>query len=109
MDFEKCILILKQAIEMLNFNMYHLQGEKNAKSVLDLLTQIDNEIGKTPKPKTNYDKITESAESLAEAMVYEVWDNYYKRDFYRFLNEKVCDTREEAIQIGIEWLQKECD
>lgn len=64
---------------------------------------------KCPFKITKFDKITESVETLAKVMVYEVWDNYYKRDFYRFLDEKVCDTREEAIQIGIEWLQQEIE
>lgn len=58
------------------------------------------------KPKTNYDKITESVESLANVLVQ--FDCEY--DEYKVYGTyDCCDSREEAIKLQIEWLQKECD
>lgn len=111
MDFEKCIFILKRAIQKLNINMYHLQGEENTRSVIDLLTQIDDEIRKTLKPRTNFDKITESVENLAEFIVeaseYQI--DEYLFTYYNPALECSTSDKEEAIQHTIKWLQKECD
>ncbi len=111
MDFEKCILILKQAIQKLNINMYHLQGEANTNSVIDLLTQIDDEIGKTPKPRTNFDKITESVESLAKFIEkYATNCNYcplYKLEKCDIKGWKL--DKEYCKKEIIKWLQQEID
>lgn len=62
--------------------------------------QVENE------PQTNYDKITASAESLAEHLVESInMDLGGLR--HRAGDGKLCATWEEAVQRTIEWLQKE--
>lgn len=61
---------------------------------------------KSKSKKTNFDKITESVESLANVIVQ--FDCEY--DEYKVYGTyDCCDDREEAIKLQIEWLQKECD
>lgn len=59
-----------------------------------------------PYPKTNFDRITESEEALANVLVqfdfeYDEYNVYGTYD--------ACDSKEEAIKLQIEWLQKECE
>jgi hypothetical protein len=51
--------------------------------------------------KTNFDRITESAESLAEIM-----DNYR---WCPYFSNSTCDSEIECIECIKEWLQKECE
>ena len=54
------------------------------------------------KPKrTNFDRITESVESLAEIM-----DNYR---WCPYFSNSTCNSEIECKECIIEWLQKECD
>jgi hypothetical protein len=60
-----------------------------------------------PKPKkTNFEKITENEESLADVLV----EYDFEFDEYKVYGTyDCCDNREEAIKLQIEWLQKECE
>lgn len=54
-----------------------------------------------PKPRTNFDKIVSSVESLAEIM-----DNYR---WCPYFSNSTCDSEIECKECIIEWLQKEAD
>jgi hypothetical protein len=54
-----------------------------------------------PKPRTNFDKITESVESLAEIM-----DNY---SWCPYFSNSTCDREIECTECIKEWLREEAD
>jgi hypothetical protein len=62
-----------------------------------------------PKPKTNFDKITSSVESLAEFIVEESKQEDYKGEYSYWGCGEVGETydKQEAIKSTIEWLQQE--
>jgi hypothetical protein len=57
--------------------------------------------GVVKKPPTNFDRITESVESLADIM-----DNYR---WCPYFCNSTCDSEIECIECIKEWLQKECE
>lgn len=77
----------------------------------DKIIKLQNEGAIKPKPRTNFDKITESVESLAEFLVENDKELTYYDDYYYwdYINDQPCYDREEAKQSIKEWLQKECD
>lgn len=77
---------------------------KNSKGETRLCEQ--DEIEKVCE--TNFDRITESVEALAENLV-ESHLTDWGTTLHRAGNGKLCDTWEEAFQLTIEWLQKECE
>jgi hypothetical protein len=78
---------------------------------------LDETIFEKPKPRTNFDRITESVESLAEVLIRK--STSYGIDFktekpieyneYRTIDKQSFSTKEKALQHTIEWLQKECE
>ncbi len=85
---------------------YHLQFETDSREKFDAMERLAQKCMDN-KPKTNYDKITESAESLAE-FIYKVRFNCALSDYgcdYCILKE-LGDCNETNIK---EWLQKECE
>ena len=63
---------------------------------------------KCPYKKTNFDKITESTESLASHLVESI-DMDLVGLRYKASDGKLCKTWGEAIQRTIDWLQQEVD
>ena len=70
---------------------------------------LDEQIFEKPKPRTNFDKITESVENLAEFLVENDKELTYFDDYYYwdYINDQPCYDREEAKQSIKEWLQQE--
>ena len=69
------------------------------------------ELGKDKSVPTNFDKITESVESLAEFIV-EASEYQIDEHLFTYYNPALeCSTsdKEEAIQHTIRWLQQEAD
>lgn len=64
--------------------------------------------GEKQKPKTNFDRITSSVESLAENLVESVNMELVGLR-HKAGDGKLCATWEEAVQRTIEWLQKEAE
>lgn len=77
----------------------------------DKIIKLQNEGAIKPKPRTNFDKIVSSVESLAEFIVeaseFELDENLFT--YYHPVLECSTTDKQEAIQYTIEWLQKECD
>ncbi len=91
---------------------YRTNSRANYEEAQELLRKfVDN------NPKTNFDRITESVESLAEHMVHLCYETYYdcnrcemdSRPYYTTVTGACYYTKEGAIQHTIEWLQKECE
>ncbi len=87
---------------------YHLQFETNSRenfNAMEKLAQkcIDN------KPRTNFDKIVESVESLAKKLVNMSLNGDFVPCFYAPDGTEFAMDEERAIQYTIEWLQKECE
>lgn len=78
---------------------------KKYNKIIDRLADMLN------KPRTNYDKITASVESLAEFFVEESKQEDYKGEYSYWGCGEVGETydKQEAIKSTIEWLQKECE
>ena len=71
-------------------------------------TALMREAERRRKPKTNFDRITESVESLAENLV-ECVDMELVGLRHKAGDGKLCATWEEAMQRTMEWLNKECE
>ena len=75
---------------------YRTNNRANYEKAQELIRKfVDN------KPKTNFDRITESVEALAEIM-----DNYR---WCPYFSNSTCDSEIECKECIKEWLQKECD
>lgn len=61
-----------------------------------------------PKPQTNFDKITSSAEILADYIIQTAHLDF-GGIIYKSADGKFCETYEEARLRTIEWLQQECE
>lgn len=114
MNTIKCIELLKQAIVQVTINTYVEQGQAGADEVFKLLEQVEGEIetgecGENQKTteapkKTNFDKITESVESLAEFLAPRII--CADCPYWKNRNCVASLPCEEALK---EWLQKECE
>ena len=63
-------------------------------------------------PLTNFDRITESPEALAEQLVYSAWDGVNGRLFSGIVSDGIryaYKTTEEAVAVTLEWLNKEVE
>lgn len=87
---------------------YHLQYETDSRdnfNAVERLVQkcIDN------KPQTNFDKITESVESLAKKLIVFSLNGNFMPCFYTPDGKEFIKDEEKALQHTIEWLQKTCE
>ena len=91
-------------------------GECCTDNIADYIREAVKEENAT-KPKTNFDRITENEESLAEHMVHLCYETYYdinrgemdNRPYYTTITGECYYNKEEAIKRTIEWLQKEAE
>lgn len=60
-------------------------------------------------PITNFDRITESPEAMAEKLVYSAWDGFHGDRWSGIVNgiRFAFNTKEEAITATLKWLNKE--
>ena len=60
---------------------------------------------------TNFEKITESPEALAEQLVYSSWDGFNGNRWSGIVNgiRYAFNTKEEAVTATLEWLNKEAE
>ena len=86
---------------------YHLQFETDNRENFDAMEKLAQKIMDN-KSRTNYDKITESVDALAEHLVVSI-DMDLGGLRHRAGDGKLCATWEEAVQRTKEWLQKECE
>ena len=97
--------------KIMTFLQTMLNGGKNIKITVEEKAKIRKYIDYKfilEKPITNYDKITESVESLAEHLVVSI--NMDLGGLRHGAGDgKLCATWEEAKQRTIEWLRKECE
>ena len=60
--------------------------------------------------KTNFDRITESPEALAEQLVYSAWDGFNETVFSGIVSDGIryeYKKRKEAVAATLEWLRRE--
>ena len=59
--------------------------------------------------RTNFDRITESPEAMAEKLVYSAWDGFHGYRWSGIVNgiRFAFNTKEEAITATLKWLNKE--
>lgn len=61
---------------------------------------------------TNFEKITESPEDLAEKLVYSSEDEWYGKQYRAIVGDDICEwfrTRDQAVAATLEWLKKEVE
>ena len=58
---------------------------------------------------TNFDRITESPEALAEKLVYSVWDEFNGYRWTSSVIQYAYKRRREAVTATLEWLNKEVE
>ena len=61
--------------------------------------------------KTNFDRITESPEALAEQLVYSSWDGFHGDRWSGIVNgiRFAFNTKKEAVTATLKWLNEEAD